>query len=122
VNVAAGADGSFSLYQDAGEGTGYQSGQSTSTPISWNDAARTLTVGATTGSYPGAPAQRSYMLRLSNSAAPTAVDVDGTQVPETAWAYNQNTRIVTVTTPGAVGQHAAHDHPARHRHRQSHVR
>ena len=99
VNVAAGANGSFSLYQDAGEGTGYQSGQSTSTPISWNDATRTLTVGATTGSYPGAPAQRSYTLRLSNSAAPTAVDVDGAQLPETAWAYNPNRRVVTVVTP-----------------------
>src|SRR5262249_41978991 len=32
VNVAAGANGNFSLYQDAGEGNGYQSGQSTTTP------------------------------------------------------------------------------------------
>ena len=107
VNVAAGANGSFSLYQDAGEGTGYQSGQSTSTPISWNDATRTLTVGATTGSYLGAPAQRSYMLRLSNAVAPTAVDVDGAQVPETAWAYNPNRRVVTVVTP-ALPVAAAH--------------
>ncbi len=107
VNVAAGANGSFSLYQDAGEGTGYQSGQSTSTPISWNDATRTLTVGATTGSYLGAPTQRSYILRLSNAAAPTAVDVDGAQVPETAWAYNPNRRVVTVVTP-ALPVAAAH--------------
>jgi alpha-glucosidase (family GH31 glycosyl hydrolase) len=98
VNVAAGANGSFSLYQDAGEGTGYQSGQSTSTPISWNDAGRTLTVGATTGGFSGAPAQRSYTVRLSDSSAPTAVAVDGVQIPETGWAYNPNERVVTVTT------------------------
>jgi hypothetical protein len=98
LNVAAGADGSFSLYQDAGEGTGYQSGQSSTAAISWKDSARTLTVAANSGSYGGQPTQRSYTLRLSNSAAPTAVLVDGSQVPETAWAYNPNSRTVTVTT------------------------
>ena len=99
VNVAAGADGSFALYQDAGEGNGFQSGQSTSTPLTWNDAARTLTVAASAGSYPGAATARSYTLKLSNAAAPTAVSVDGTQVPETAWSYNPNNRLVTIVTP-----------------------
>ncbi|MGC9671372.1 ricin-type beta-trefoil lectin domain protein [Planosporangium sp. 12N6] len=98
VDVAAGADGSFGLYGDAGEGTSYQSGQSTTTPLSWADRSRTFTVGATTGSYPGAPSARAYTLRVSNSAAPIAVFVDGVQVPETAWTYNRNSRTVTVTT------------------------
>jgi hypothetical protein len=98
VNVAAGADGSFALYQDAGEGTGYRAGQSTSTPISWHDSTRTLTLGATTGTYPGAATARAYTLRLSDAAAPTAVTVDGVQLPETAWSYNADTRLVTVTT------------------------
>jgi alpha-glucosidase (family GH31 glycosyl hydrolase) len=98
LSVAAGADGSFSVYQDAGEGDGYQSGQSTSTPISWSDSTRTLTVGADTGTFPGAPTQRSYTLRLSNASAPTAVSVDGVQVPETAWSYNPNLRVTTVVT------------------------
>ncbi|MFI5736365.1 TIM-barrel domain-containing protein [Kribbella sp. NPDC051587] len=94
ANVAAGANGAFTLYQDAGEGTG----SSATTPLSWNDGARTLTVGATAGSYPGAVTARAYTLRLSNSSAPTAVQVDGRQVPETAWSYNRDNRTVTVTT------------------------
>lgn len=98
LSVAAGANGSFPLYQDAGEGTGYRSGQSTTTPISWNDSARTLTVGPDSGSFTGAATQRSYTLRLSNATAPTAVSVDGVQVPETAWAYNPNERMTTVVT------------------------
>ncbi|MEU1630579.1 ricin-type beta-trefoil lectin domain protein [Streptomyces sp. NPDC020096] len=98
LSVAAGADGSFPLYQDAGEGTGYQSGQSTTTPISWSDASRTLTIGADTGGFPGAATQRSYTLRLSNTTAPTAVSMDGVQVPETAWSYNPNLRVTTVVT------------------------
>lgn len=100
VNAAAGANGSFTLYQDAGEGAGYSSGQSTSAPLSWNDASRTLTIGAQTGSYPGAPAGRAYTLRLSDSDAPTAVLLDGVQLPESAWAWNPNRRTVTVTTTG----------------------
>lgn len=100
VNVAAGADGSFALYNDAGEGNGYQSGQFTTTPLSWADGSRTFTIGATTGGYPGAPGARAYTLRVSNGAAPTAVLVDGVQVPETAWGYNRNSRTVTVTTDG----------------------
>ncbi|RAJ42707.1 carbohydrate-binding protein with CBM35 doain [Kitasatospora sp. SolWspMP-SS2h] len=98
VNVAAGADGAFSLYSDAGEGNDHKAGKSTSAPLSWNDAARTLTVGAQSGGYAGAPTSRAYTLRLSNSAAPTAVLVDGVQVPETAWSWNVNRRTVTVTT------------------------
>jgi glycosyl hydrolase family 31/ricin-type beta-trefoil lectin protein/uncharacterized protein DUF5110/carbohydrate binding protein with CBM35 domain len=95
VNVAAGANGSFSLYADAGEGTG---SASATTPLSWNDGSKTFTVGATTGTFTGAPASRAYTLRVSGSAAPTAVAVDGVQVPETAWAYNKDSRTVTVTT------------------------
>ncbi|MCO5974073.1 ricin-type beta-trefoil lectin domain protein [Actinoallomurus soli] len=100
VDVTAGADGSFSLYGDAGEGNGYASGQFTTTPLSWADGSRTFTVGASTGGYPGAPTTRAYTLRVAGSAAPTAVLIDGVQVPETAWAYNRNSRTVTVTTDG----------------------
>ncbi|GAA2049932.1 hypothetical protein GCM10009839_65130 [Catenulispora yoronensis] len=107
LSVAAGADGSFSLYQDAGEGNGYKTGQSTSTPIAWSDAARTVTVGPDTGTFSGAATQRSYTLRLSNATAPTAVLVDGVQVPETAWSYNPNERVTTVVT-GALSVSAQH--------------
>ncbi|MDT8915974.1 ricin-type beta-trefoil lectin domain protein [Amycolatopsis sp. PS_44_ISF1] len=94
LSVGAGADGNFSLYQDSGEGTG----PSATTPIRWNDAGRTLTVGAAAGTYPGAPSARAYTLRLSNTVAPTAVSVDGGRLPETAWAYNSDARTVTVNT------------------------
>ncbi|WP_329172457.1 ricin-type beta-trefoil lectin domain protein [Streptomyces sp. NBC_01477] len=107
VNVAAGANGSFSLYSDAGEGAGYTMGQSATAPLSWNDTARTLTVGAQSGSWPGAPTTRAYTLRLSNSAAPTAVLVDGVQVPETGWSWNPQRRTVTVTT-AALPLNSAH--------------
>ncbi|HEV7963726.1 MAG TPA: ricin-type beta-trefoil lectin domain protein [Actinoplanes sp.] len=85
ANVAAGADGDFALYQDS--------------TFSWRDGARTLTVTSA--------ADRAYTLRLSNAGAPTAVSVDGAQLPETAWSYNVNSRTVTVVTPSLPGG-AAH--------------
>jgi hypothetical protein len=71
---------------------------SATTEVSWAEAARTLTIAAVTGTLPGAVTARAYTLRLLGSAAPTAVFVDGAQVPETDWAYNSTTRTVTVTT------------------------
>lgn len=91
LNVAAGADGQFTMYQDGGEGPVTNT---TNTPFTWQDASHTLTIGAASDPV----ANRAYTLRLSNSAAPTAVQVDGVQVPETAWGYNPNSRTVTVTT------------------------
>jgi len=84
ANVAAGADGDFTLYGDA--------------TFAWRNTARTLTVTAA--------APRAYTLRLSNAGAPTAVSVDGAQVPETSWSYNTDSRTVTVTTGSlAAGTH-----------------
>jgi hypothetical protein len=102
--VAAGADGQFSLYQDAGEGPVTSSA---TTLFTWTDTARTLTIAASAGTFPGAPAARAYTLRLANAVAPTAVRVDGVQVPETDWAYNANRRTVTVMTV-ALPVSAAH--------------
>ena len=95
LNVAAGADGSYSLYQDAGDGP---AGQSSTTPFTWSEGSRSLTIGATAGTYPGAVSSRAYTLRLSNTAAPASVSVDGSPLPETAWSYNGDRRTLTVTT------------------------
>ena len=43
VRVYAGADGAFELYDDAGDGYGYENGEYTLTRLQWNDAAGQLT-------------------------------------------------------------------------------
>ena len=107
VDVAAGASGSYSMYEDAGEGFGYQQGQSATTQFSWNDATSTLSIGAAKGSYPGQIASRDYTLKLSDTTAPTSVTVDGTALPASAYSYDPATRTVTVST-GSVATNAAH--------------
>jgi alpha-D-xyloside xylohydrolase len=49
VRVYAGADGNFALYQDDGRTYGYEKGESSMTPLHWDDAGQKLT-------HEGAPA------------------------------------------------------------------
>ncbi|HWW73312.1 MAG TPA: TIM-barrel domain-containing protein, partial [Duganella sp.] len=53
VRVYPGADGSYTLYDDAGEGWAYQRGEHASIPLRWHQATRTLTIGARKGRYAG---------------------------------------------------------------------
>lgn len=53
IRVYPGADGSFTLYEDENDGYEYEKGQYTEIEFSWNDAERTLTIGARNGSFPG---------------------------------------------------------------------
>jgi len=106
LQVHAGANGSYSLYNDAGTGLGYQSGQSTQTPISYTEntaaASSTLTIGATTGSYPGEPANRSFTLDLTDESQPTSVQVNGQTLAASGWSYHAASHTLQVPL-GAVG-------------------
>jgi alpha-D-xyloside xylohydrolase len=62
--VYAGANGRFSLYEDDGRTYGYERGEFARIPISWNEATRTLTIGARSGRYPGMPASRTFSVVL----------------------------------------------------------
>jgi alpha-D-xyloside xylohydrolase len=68
--VYAGANGHFSLYEDDGKSYGYERGEFARVPIAWNDATRTLTIGARSGSYPGVPASRTFTVVLVTPQSP----------------------------------------------------
>ena len=60
VRVYPGANGSFVLYEDAGDGFGYEKGEFTEIPMIWDDKRRTLSIGKRTGSYPGLLKERRF--------------------------------------------------------------
>ncbi|HEY3869668.1 MAG TPA: TIM-barrel domain-containing protein [Actinocrinis sp.] len=105
LQVHAGASGSSSLYDDAGTGLGYQSGQSTETPVSYTEnasgATSTLTISPVTGSYSGAPASRSYTLDLVDESRPTSVQINGQTLAASQWTYSSATDTLQVPL-GAV--------------------
>jgi hypothetical protein len=104
LHVVDGGNGSFSMYDDAGTGLGYQKGQSTETPITSTATGRnvtSVTIGAARGSYPGEPRSRNYTVDLVNVSAPHAVLADGRVLPSSAWSYDAGTHTLAVTA-GAV--------------------
>ena len=64
LKVYPGRDASFTLYEDEGDGFGYQQGQFTEIPMTWNDRSRTLTIGARRGSFSGMLMRRVFTLEL----------------------------------------------------------
>ncbi|MGI8414975.1 MAG: DUF5110 domain-containing protein [Nakamurella sp.] len=55
LRVYPGANGAFELYDDHGDGYGYDRGESVTTQLRWDDVAATLHLGSRLGSYPGMP-------------------------------------------------------------------
>ena len=60
LRVYQGADGSFAMYQDEGDGYNYERGRYAVVPIHWSEAEKTLTLGARTGGYDGMPAETAF--------------------------------------------------------------
>jgi alpha-glucosidase (family GH31 glycosyl hydrolase) len=100
LQVHAGANGSYSLYDDAGTGLGYQTGKSSQTPISYTEDASadtsTLTISPAVGTYPGEPASRTYTLDLIDESQPTSVQINGQTVAASQWTYNSATHSLQV--------------------------
>ena len=65
LRVYPGEDGDFALYEDAGDGYGYERGEKSRTPIHWDDTARTLTIAAREGAFPGMPESRTFTAEIA---------------------------------------------------------
>jgi alpha-D-xyloside xylohydrolase len=90
IRVYKGQDASFVLYEDEGDSYNYETGKYSEIPLTWDDAAGQLTIGARTGSYAGMPATRKFNIvwvgpdhggGVDVTAAPDqVVDYDGSAV------------------------------------------
>ena len=60
VRVYPGADGSFTLYEDEGDSYNYEKGIYSTIAFRWNNAKKTLTIGACQGTYPGMLTSRTF--------------------------------------------------------------
>ena len=71
VTVYPGADGSFTLYEDAGDGFGYTKGESATIRFTWDEKSKSLTIGARNGSYPGMLTSRCFRVKKLGGAEKT---------------------------------------------------
>ena len=76
LHVFTGTDGQFSLYEDDGISEAYARGKYARVPIRWDEATRTLTIGAREGAYDGMPGKRSIAVRFYTPGKATAPDFD----------------------------------------------
>jgi alpha-D-xyloside xylohydrolase len=83
LRVYRGADGTFTLYEDENDGYNYETGAYATIPITWNEAAQTLTIGERTGNFPGVLQSRSFRVIFARENRGTGIsptDLAGTTV------------------------------------------
>ena len=76
LRLYPGADGSFTLYEDEGDNYNYEKGVYSTIAFSWNNRARTLTIGERKGQYPGMLTKRQFTVVLPDGTTKT-IDYDG---------------------------------------------
>ena len=64
MRIYPGADGSFTLYEDEGDNYNYEKGYYSTITFTWNDKARTLTIGTRQGGYQGMLLSRKFTIVL----------------------------------------------------------
>jgi alpha-D-xyloside xylohydrolase len=67
LRIYPGADAGFTFYEDDNETYAYEHGERATVELAWDDATKTLHVGARQGSFPGLVAQREFHLILITS-------------------------------------------------------
>ncbi|MBQ9193344.1 MAG: glycoside hydrolase family 31 protein [Bacteroidales bacterium] len=83
--VYAGKDASFNLYEDENVNYNYEKGFFANIPITWDEAARTLTIGERKGSFDGMLQTRTFRIVVVDPAHPWAYDPDA---PGVAVSYD----------------------------------
>lgn len=90
LRIYPGTDGAFTLYDDAGDGYGYEKGEFAEIPLTWDDKAQALTIGSRSGSYPGMPAERQFRVMLVSEGR----DPDETDTADQIIEYNGSSQVV----------------------------
>ncbi len=74
IRIYPGADGKFTVYEDDNETYDYEKGRYATYDLAWNDAAKSLSVSARKGTYPGLVKTRKLNVVLVSPANATAIE------------------------------------------------
>lgn len=78
VTVFPKGDGTFRMYEDAGNDKDYASSYAfTDLSSVWNGAEQVITISPRDGSYKGMPSDRNFKVKVAGSTAPASVTVNG---------------------------------------------
>ena len=79
IEIYPGADGQFTLYEDEGDGYGYEQGAYSTIDLTWNDALGCLGISARKGSFPGMLKERDFIVHVQGRE-PVTVHYTGKQI------------------------------------------
>ena len=79
IVVYPGDDADFTLYEDEGDNYNYEKGIYSTIRLTWNDKAKTLTIGKRQGTFPGMPYKRTFNVRVTGGKTMT-VEYNGKKV------------------------------------------
>ncbi|MBN1403946.1 MAG: DUF5110 domain-containing protein [Opitutales bacterium] len=80
IRIYPGADASFTIYEDDNETYAYEKAQRATYTLRWDDAARTLTIGAREGSFPGMVGKRTLRMALASAGLNAGLDAATSKV------------------------------------------
>jgi alpha-D-xyloside xylohydrolase len=76
LNIFTGADGRFDIYEDDGLSYGYENGEWSRIPVSYDDASGMVTIGERSGTFDGMAATRTISVRWIDGADGSVSDFD----------------------------------------------
>src|ERR1035438_798834 len=85
LRIYPGADGDFTIYEDENDSYRYEKGAYATIALHWDDGAKTLTLGAREGSFPGMLAERTFRVVLVNKGH--GVGIGESETAEVSVAY-----------------------------------
>ncbi|MBV9851834.1 MAG: DUF5110 domain-containing protein [Armatimonadetes bacterium] len=95
LRVYRGANGAFTFYEDEGDSYRYERGVYATIPITWNESAHTLTIGARAGKFPGMLTRRTFRIVWVRPGRGAGLEP---ATPDQAITYNG--QAVVIKAPG----------------------
>jgi hypothetical protein len=78
LRVYAGANGSFTIYEDEGDNYNYETGKYATIPITYDDNSKNVIIGARTGSFQGMDAKKVFNVVFVGTGKGTGIGVTAT--------------------------------------------
>ncbi len=97
LRIYRGSDGTFTLYEDEGDGYGYEKGVYSTISFRWKDSTHDLVIDARHGTYPGMLQERTFKVVVVGSGHGLGEGVTAT--PDKIVRYDGKAQTVRVTTP-----------------------
>lgn len=110
--IFPGDQGQFTLYEDDGISAGYENSESASTKVSFRRTASgyAVTIDSSRGSFEGMHEQRTWQVRMRDTAPPSTVSLNGTELPRITdeshldgarWWYDADELAAVIELPGS---------------------